>query len=298
MRFESLKVAALILLSILLLSAIFQYFNHTYIKAEFEKTDPMPPKMPVYYKGYKIGTTRGLKISKDFSKTFLFITLNQRGLHFPKNISVQVKNYDDETKYVDIIYPNAPKIKYIKTGDIIKGESILGSDGISDTNQAHLDDLSAKGENLLTSAAKTTDTLTDLFELIFEILDENRENIHSSTTSLKRSMANLETTSENLKTLTLKINNQISDDTIKNTTSNIEVTTQNLAKSSKGFISVTDNFSKTSSDFNILVPKLSVLIDIAQMLTCNINDIVLGVKNTLKQKMGGARIIFGKTIKE
>ena len=83
-------------------------------------------------------------------------------------------------------------LKYIKTGDVIKGESGFTFSGISDINQAHLDNLSEKGESLLSSATKTTDALTELFDLVTEILTENRENILDSTTHLKNSMQNLQ----------------------------------------------------------------------------------------------------------
>lgn len=292
------KLLILSVIGLICVIAVLQYFNNTYIKAEFQKTDPMPSKMGVYYKGYKLGTTRDLKISPDFSRTYLYITLNQRGLHLPKNISVEVKNYDEDTKYVDIIYPTAPMLKYIKTGDVIKGESVLrNADGISDANQAHLDNLSEKGENLLTSAAKTTQSLTDLFTLIFEILNENRENLYSSTSSLKNGMENLEKSTADLKDLTGKINNEITNEIIRNSASNVEIITGNLAQSTKGFISVTDNFTKTSSDFSVLIPKLSDLIDSAQILSCNANTIAVGLLHTLRQRMGGLRAIFGKAIK-
>lgn len=292
------KTSIFIVLIFICIVGIVQYFNNTYIKAEFQRTDPMPPKMGVYYKGYKLGTTRKLKIAPDFSRTYLYITLNQRGLHLPKNISVEVKNYDEDTKYVDIIYPAAPMLRYIKTGDIIHGESVLlNSDGISDTNQAHLDNLSEKGENLLISAAKTTQALTDLFTLIFEILNENRENLYSSTSSLKNGMNNLEQSSADLKALTQKINKEITNEIIRNSVSNIEITTGNLAQSTKGLISLSDNFTKTSSDFSVLIPKLSDLIDSAQVLSCNANAIAVGLLHTLRQRMGGLRAIFGKAVK-
>lgn len=285
---------------ILILSActiVTTYFSHTYIRAEFNKMDPMPPRMGVYYKGYKLGTTRKLKISKDFKTTYLYITLNQRGLHLPKNITARIKNYDEDTKYVDIIYPSSPMLKYIRTGDTIKGESGFTFSGVSDINQAHLDNLSEKGESLLSSATKTTDALTELFDLITEILTENRSNIHDSTTSLKNSMANLETTTLNLKDLSQKTNDEITRQTIRNSAANIEATTSNFANSSKDFISISGNFNKTSSDFSVLVPKLSVLIDAVQLVVCNVNDIVVGIKKTLQQKFGGARIIFGRPMK-
>ena len=198
----------IIILLVFLGVIILNYFNHTYIKAEFNDMDPMPTKMGVYYKGYKIGTSSKVKISKDFKTTYLYITLNQRGLHLPKNITVSIKQYDkddNKSKYVDINYPSAPMINYIKTGDKIKGEppSGINLDGISETNQEHLDNLSEKGESFLSSARETTESLTSLFGIIYDILDENRENIYKSTTSFKNSMQNLEN-------LTQKIDKEIS----------------------------------------------------------------------------------------
>ena len=276
---------------------IANYLNHTYIKAEFNKMDPIPSKMGVYYKGYKLGSTSRLRISKDFKKTYLYITLNQRGLHLPKNIRVKIKKYDNETKYVDIIYPKRPMIRYIRTGDTIKGDTGFVFSGISDINQAHIDDLSEKGGDLLSSAKKTTDSLTEMFDLVTDILGENRENILNSTTSLKNGMKNLEQTTQNMKAMSNKVNDGITKQNIQNSTKNIEQMTSNFANSSKDFISITGNFNKTSSDFSVLVPKLSTLIDVVQMSICNVNDIILGLKKTLQQKWGGARIIFGKPIK-
>lgn len=286
-----------LLIFILVLIVIANYLNHTYIKAEFNKMDPIPSKMGVYYKGYKLGSTSRLRISKDFKKTYLYITLNQRGLHLPKNIKVKIKKYDNETKYVDIIYPKRPMIRYIRTGDTIKGDTGFIFSGISDINQAHIDDLSEKGGDLLSSAKKTTDSLTEMFDLVTDILGENRENILNSTTSLKNGMKNLEQTTQNMKAMSNKVNDGITKQNIQNSTKNIEQMTSNFANSSKDFISITGNFNKTSSDFSVLVPKLSTLIDVVQMSICNVNDIILGLKKTLQQKWGGARIIFGKPIK-
>lgn len=286
-----------LLIFILVLIVIANYLNHTYIKAEFNKMDPIPSKMGVYYKGYKLGSTSRLRISKDFKKTYLYITLYQRGLHLPKNIRVKIKKYDNETKYVDIIYPKRPMIRYIRTGDTIKGDTGFIFSGISDINQAHIDDLSEKGGDLLSSAKKTTDSLTEMFDLVTDILGENRGNILNSTTSLKNGMKNLEQTTQNMKAMSNKINDGITKQNIQNSTKNIEQMTSNFANSSKDFISITGNFNKTSSDFSVLVPKLSTLIDVVQMSICNVNDIILGLKKTLQQKWGGARIIFGKPIK-
>lgn len=291
------KIILLVIIIALLGFGISTYLNHTYIKAEFDKMDPIPTRMGVYYKGYKLGSTTRLKISKDFTKTYLYITLNERGLHLPKNISIEIKKYDNDTKYVDIIYPRSPMIKYIKTGDTIKGDTGFTFSGISDINQAHLDDLSEKGGDLLSSAKKTTDSLTEMFDLVTDILTENRENIYSSTTSLKNGMANLEQTTLNMKIMSNKVNDGITKQNIQNSTKNIEKMTSNFANSSNDFISITGHVNKSSQDFSVLIPKLSVLIDTIQMSACNVNDIIVGLKKTLQQKFGGARIIFGKPMK-
>lgn len=292
MSLKSGKLFILFLLGMLLALAIFDYLNHTYIKAVFGKTEPMPSKMGVYYQGYKLGTTSKLKISKDFSSTYLYITLNQRGLHLPKNISVEVKNYDDDTKYVDIIYPSAPAVKYIKTGDVIRGKYELSSSGgISNANQAHIDSLAAKGESLLNSATRTTDALTDLFVLMNDMLEENRENIFQSSSSLKNSMLNFEIASLNIKDLTEKVNGEVTRSVVNNSAKNIEQMTKNFADSSQ-------SINKTSSDFSVLIPKLSDLIEIGKLTLINLNKITLGLGETLRKRFGGIRVLFGQPIKD
>ncbi len=62
------KILSFLLLILILGGIVVTYFSHTYIRAEFKKMDPMPARMGVYYKGYKLGSTNKLKISKDFKK--------------------------------------------------------------------------------------------------------------------------------------------------------------------------------------------------------------------------------------
>lgn len=271
--------------------------NHTYIKAEFKHIDPLPARMDVFYKGYKLGTTRKLKISNDFQTTYLYITLNQRGLHLPRNISVEIKNYDKDTKYVDIIYPSAPQLKFIKTGDVIQGKSSFTFSGISDLNQAHLDNLSEKGENLLSSAKKTTDSLTEMFSLITDILNENRMNIFQITSNLRDSTSNLRISTENLENLSSKINNGITEKTVRNSSSNIELLTGNFAKTSDKFYLMSGSLENASVTTGELVKNTNSLVDIAKMALCNINDIIEAFKITLSKRLGGARILFKQPVK-
>ncbi len=276
---------------------IFEQLNHTYIKAEFKHIDPLPSKMDVFYKGYKLGSTSKLKISNDFKTTYLYITLNQRGLHLPRNISVEIKDYDKETKYVDIIYPRSPQLKYIKTGDVIKGKTTYSLNGISELNQAHLDNLSEKGEDLLSSAKKTTDSLTKMINLINDILDENRLNIYQITTNLKDSTFTLSRTSNNLENLTTKIDQGLTEEFIHNSSNNVEKLTDNLAKSSDNLYQISGSLVKTTSNIDNVVSNADSLIEIAKMALCNINTIIEAFKVTLSKRFGGARILFKQPIK-
>ncbi len=292
-------IISLVVFSLIMygLFAVYQVLNHTYIKAEFKHIDPLPSRMDVFYKGYKLGRTRKLKISNDFQTTYLYITLNQRGLHLPKNISVEIKNYDKDTKYVDIIYPAAPQLKFIKTGDVIKGKSSFTFSGISDLNQAHLDDLSEKGENLLSSAKNTTESLTEMFNLITDILNENRLNIYQITSNLRDSTNSLRLSTENLQDLSGKINNGITEKSIRNSTGNIELLTGNFAKTSDKFYLMSGSLESASKTTGELIKNTNSLVDIAKMALCNINDIIEAFKETLRKRMGGARILFKQPVK-
>ena len=269
MKLSTGKYTAFAIILLILSIVLYDYLNHTYIKVEFKKTDPMPPRMGVYYKGYKLGNSTKLNISRDFQKTYLSITLNQRGLHLPNNIRAEVKSYNGETTFVDIIYPKAPSIKYIKSGDVIKGIcDIHGDERISESTQAHLDTLFEKGERLLSSATVTTDTLTNLLSLTHNILLENRKNILSSTISLKNSLAELETT------------------------------TKNISETSKDFTNISKNFNKTGTDLAALMPKLNDLVDMGKRTLCKLDYILTGLGETLRKHAGGMRVLFGVPIKD
>ena len=269
MKLSNTEYTVLAALLLILAIVLYNYQNHTYIKIEFEKTDPMPPKMGVFYKGYKLGSSTKLRISKDFKKTYLYITLNQRGLHLPNNIHAEVKNYDKETKFVDIIYPKAPSIKYIKSGDVIKGKcNIQGDEQISESTQVHIDRLSEKGEYLLDSAIRTTDSLTNLISLVNKMLSENRPNIMTSTTALRNCMTNL------------------------------EATTKNLSESSDDFKTISKNLNRTGSDVSALIPKLNKLIESGQNTLYKLDSILTGLGNTLQRRGGGMRVLFGVPIKK
>lgn len=276
---------------------IYQRLSHTYIKAEFKHIDPIPSKMNVYYKGYKLGSTSKLKISNDFKKTYLYITLNQRGLHLPKNISVEIKDYDRETKYVEIIYPRSPQLRYIKTGDVIHGKLAYSPNELSQINQVHINNLSEKGEDLLSSAKNTSDSLTKMVNLLTEVLNENRLNIYQITTNLKDTTYTLSLTSSNLESLTSRMDKELTSEMLRNSSSNIETITDNLAKSSANLYQISGSFINSSSALDNLISKTDSLVESAKTVLCKLYIIIEAITQTLGKRFGGARMLFKQPLK-
>lgn len=272
------------------------YVTHTYIKAEFQHLDPFPAKMPVYYKGYKLGTTSKNEISKDFTKTYLYIRLKQRGLHLPKNITAEIKKQSG-SYYVELACPENPSKKYIKSGDRIKGITYSEIDTSQKLNQAYLVNLAEKGDNLITSATKLTENADNLITLFSDVIEENRNNIKISTQNLKTTTQNLSIITTEVKDLAQKANSSINPQELKASSKNIKLITDDLTQITNNLIPITKNLTDTTSNLLLGLPKLDNLIDKITSVVININEILQGLKCTLKQRFSGFRIMFGKAIK-
>lgn len=275
---------------------IYTYATHTYIRAEFQHLDPFPAKMPVYYKGYKLGTTSKNEISKDFTKTILYINLKQSGLHLPKNITAEIKNQGG-SYYVELVFPEFPTKKYIKSGDLIKGKTYSELEATTKLNQAYLVSLAQKGDSLITSATKLTDNANDLVSLVQEVINENREDLKTSTQNLKITTQNLSVITTDVKDLAQKANSSFNKKDIQKSTQNIKVITDDLTQITNNLIPITQNLKYTTSNILNGLPKIDILIDKVTNVVTNLNEILQGLKNTLKQKFSGFRIMFGRAIK-
>lgn len=282
---------------------IYTYATHTYIRAEFQHLDPFPAKMPVYYKGYKLGTTSKNEISKDFTKTILYINLKQSGLHLPKNITAEIKNQGG-SYYVELVFPEFPTKKYIKSGDLIKGKTYSELEVTTKLNQAYLVSLAQKGDSLISSATKLTDNANDLVSLVQEVINENREDLKTSTKNLKITTQNLSVITTDVKFITTdvkdlahKANSSFNKKDIQKSTQNIKVITDDLTQITNNLIPITQNLKDTTSNILNGLPKIDTLIDKVTNVVTNLNEILQGLKNTLKQKFSGFRIMFGRAIK-
>ncbi len=275
---------------------IFIYSTHTYIRAEFQHLDPFPAKMPVYYKGYKLGTTSKNEISKDFTKTILYIRLKQRGLHLPRNITAEIKKQSG-SYYVELVFPEKPAKKYIRSGDLIKGKTYSEIEATRKLNQAYLVSLAEKGDNLLNSATKLSENADKLILLLNDVIDENRDDLKATTKNLKTTTENLSIITTEVKDLAQKANSSINPQELKASSKNIKLITDDLTQITSNLIPITKNLTDTTSNLLLGLPKLDNLIDKLTGVVVNLNEILQGIKCTLKQRFSGFRIMFGKAIK-
>lgn len=279
----------LVLLALLVLYVVIKMMTNTYITVRFDELAPFESSMPVYYKGFKVGKTRGIKPSKDFKKTLVEVVIDYKDLKLPKNTVAWVKKIDKGEKggrfdYIELKYPEAPSIYYLKTGSYIDGKTSLDWNTLlsQQADEGYLDDLSEGFGALIDSLKDTSDSLNSIFQTVNEILVENKSNIMAST-------SNLSNTTYNLREVSAKINNSISQDGMNNTTSSAEDTFKNISGATK-------NLEEVSENLNQMMPYIDATIIDVNSAMCNFNQISYGILETLKKRLGLMKLLLGKPI--
>lgn len=286
------KILLLFLLIFILISAgFFSFLNEiinpqTKITAQFSDLGPLYKKMPVYYKGYKIGTTKKIEPSKDYKSTLVTILLYPKDLKLPENVTAKVKKLDTGIDYIALEYPKKPSDKNLKTGSVIHGETAMDIQSFMSA-QADSGVLGAITENMsqtLTSISQTSQDIGDFFYALTEVVDENRPIIKQTTTSLASS-------AENINQMTIKINNSLSSEKLNNSTNNIEETTKNIKD-------ITENLNETSKNLNTTIQHIDSTVCELNAASANIKSITAGVCKLMTKRFAGVRIIFGKPMPE
>lgn len=292
--FEKFHINKLLLVfSILLFCLIFyvvmKMLTNTYITIQFDELAPFERSMPVYYKGFKVGRTRNIKPSKDFKKTFVEVVIDYKNLKLPKNTVAWVKKIDKGENggrfdYIELKYPDAPSIYYLKTGSYIDGKTSLDWNTLlsQQADKGSLDDISEGVGGLIDSLKDTSDSLNSIFQTVNEILVENKSNIMASTSNLSK-------TTNNLREVSAKINNSISQDGMNNTTSSAEDTFENIAGATK-------NLEEVSANLNQMMPYIDATIMDVNSTMCNVNQISKGILETLQKRMGLMKLLIGKPV--
>ena len=77
------RIALLIFVILCILMCVYRVKTYTYITVEFNDARPVRNKIPVYYKGYRIGKVQKIKPNDNFQTTLVTIVL------YPKNLLPQ-----------------------------------------------------------------------------------------------------------------------------------------------------------------------------------------------------------------
>jgi len=254
------------------------------VTARFEELEPFKHNIPVYYKGFKLGSTTNIRPGKDYQSTLIDMRIKKKGIKLPANIEIVIKR-KDKKDYIELIYPNRPYIEYLKNNSIMDGHIGVNFENFlqDQAQNGGLDEIKNNVNSTVISAGETFNALTEMLNVMTAILNDIRPSINETVKNVNIASNNLASLSNNLKTT---INKGYIDSTLYN----FQEISNNLVLTSENFGGFTDSLNKKS---NIL---LNCLLKNANIVICNINEIITGLGNTLKKRFGGIRLFFGKTI--
>ena len=273
---------------------VYRVKTYTYITVEFNDARPVRNKIPVYYKGYRIGKVQKIKPNDNFQTTLVTIVLYPKNLKLPNNTTALLTREKRERKEIDFInllYPEKPSEVMLISGDTINGfttvdiESYLSSKALT----GELDALTNNANSLMESFKLTSDALTEFLNVLTATVDENRPAIKIMTNNLAQM-------SNSFRLFALKLNNSINESQLKNTFTNVDMTSSSVVVTGKNIEGITQNIDSITGDINSQGAQISSSISNAEIITQNLADITGGLKNTLSKNFGGLRLIFGKPL--
>ena len=273
---------------LLIIYIVYKQITYTHITVQFHELRPIEDKIPVYYKGIVIGKAIEKKHTDDYNHTLIKVVLYPKNLHLPLNTEVELRQLMKNKKhrdYLELLYPETPSDKLIADGSYLKGYTTLDMETFI-RNQRPEDmenikkNLSEASENLNTALGG----LSDLFVILQDTVNENRTNMQNST-------SNIQKTTANVNQITAKVNNSINQKELEDTLYNINTSINNIKQS-------TTEINTLASDINRNMPAVSSTIENTNNLLANTNAITCGIRQTLRKRFSGLRLIFGKTINE
>lgn len=288
------RIALLIFVILSILMCVYRIKTYTYLTVEFNDARPVRNKIPVYYKGYRIGKVEKIKPSDNFQTTLVTIVLYPKNLKLPKNTTALLTREKRERKEIDFInllYPEKPSEVMLISGDTINGFTTVDIENYfsSKALTGELDALTNNANSLMESFKLTSDALTEFLNVLTATVDENRPAIKIMTNNLAQM-------SNSFRLFALKLNNSINESQLKNTFTNVDMTSSSVVVTGKNIEGITQNIDSITGDINSQGAQISSSISNAEIITQNLADITGGLKNTLSKNFGGLRLIFGKPL--
>lgn len=260
---------------VFLLFFIFYIVGSTKITVKFKDLEPLKHTLPVYYKGFKLGHTTKIYPSSDYQTTLVDTRIVLKKIVLPSNTTAILKR-KEKRDYIELIYPQEPSDTNLRHKDVIEGKLGANFEHFlqEQASNGGLDEIKENLNTTIISLGQTFDALTDVAITANDILKDVRP-------ELKSAAQNLNYSSQNLTKISGSIDNTLEKGYfdsflygLNETSGNLVITTKNLNQESSGLL-------------NCLLKRLNIVVS-------NINQIVVGVGETLKKRFGGLRLIFGK----
>ena len=260
---------------VFLLFFLLYVVGSTKITVKFKDLEPLKHTLPVYYKGFKLGHTTKVYPSKDYQSTLVDMRIVLKKLSLPSNTTAILKR-KEKKDYIELIYPQEPTERVLQHRDIIEGKLGANFEHFlqEQASNGGLDEIKENLNTTIISLGQTFDALTDMAITANEILKDVRPELKSSAQNLNYSSQNLTKISKNINATFEKGYFDSLMNNLDETGGNLVLTTKNLNQESSGLL-------------NCLLKRLNIVVS-------NINQIVVGVGETLKKRFGGLRLIFGK----
>ncbi len=244
------------------------------IVIEFSELGPIYKRMPVYYKGYKIGVTQNIKPSDDYKTTLVTIKFYPHELILPNNTTAKVKPLTSTRDYIELIYPKTPSATLLKTGDKIQGSTTIDVQSFMNAQyeSGSIGYIIENASLTLLSITKASNEAGTLMSTLNKTVNENR-------ISAKNIMTNLDNTSNNLQELSQKLNTSVLQDDLNKTNESIGQTVQNIEE-------LTKNMNKTITILNSTLCNINTA-------ASDIGEITSDVKTSVANRNGLMRMFLG-----
>ena len=269
---------------ILLINYLLYIICTTKVTICFEDFEPFKHHLTVYYNGFKLGHTTKVYPSSDFKATMVDTRLLMKKLELPAN-TYAVMRRKDKKDYIELEYPAAPYIEKLRNKDVINGHMGVNFENFLQ-NQAEgggLDEIKNNVNTTIVSAGQTFDALTQMLNVLTGILEDVRPSINDT-------VLNVNSASKNIASISANLQKTVEKGYIDATLLNLQETSGNLVLTTENFGGFSQVLNKKSTILtNCLLKNLNTVV-------CNINEIIIGLGNTLKKRFGGLRLFFGKTI--
>ncbi len=271
----------------LLGTAYLIYRSNTYVTAEFNDLRPFHTHAPIYLNGFKIGRVIKVRPNKTYTSSIVTMELHPHGIKLPINVIANLKKEkdrkDNKFDYIDIIYPDAPSIFYLKDGDKIAGKTTVELESyLANQDPDSLDAIKADIADTVKNLNITIQMLGDLFMNVNSLVTDVRPNVVQASSDLKDSSKNLVKISENTGDFTRNINTAISEELLNETAENIKI--------------ISSDAKNISGSFSGASPQIGCTITRLNGILCNIEEMTAGLNCTMRKTFGGLRLLFGSPI--